>query len=84
MPDNHHAAQDGFNPVDVPAECIKRQTPLLDDLFNQLEAGMLPNCIELMGAISDLVAFHTKGEQESDGADCPTGNMSQNKCRFCS
>lgn len=59
------------------------QTDALGSLFKKMSRGEMPNFLELMAAISDLVAFSV--ECDSNPTTPPTGpkNMSQKKCRFC-
>ncbi len=79
-----HMPQNRFSPGPVPTECLKRQLPFLSSLVENANAGMLPNCIELMEAISEIVAFNTKCDSSSDELIADDMIMSQNSCRFCS
>ncbi len=84
MPCERHMPQNRFSPAPVPTECLKRQLPFLSRLVENANTGMFPNCIELMSAISEIVAFNTKCDSSNNQLIADDMIMSQNSCRFCS
>ena len=74
----------GRTASDAALDTLKSQMPELSRLFANLDAGYTPNILDMIAAISEMVAFYTNHDQF--GADGQTLDeiMSINKCRFCS
>lgn len=53
-------------------------------LFKKMESGVQPDFLEIMGAISNMVAFYTDHDTSTGEEQIEEFLMSQNKCRFCS
>lgn len=66
--------------IDTPAE----QPDALRRLFKKMESGVQPDFLEIMSAISEMVAFYTDYDSPTDVAQIEEFFMSQKKCRFCS
>lgn len=76
-------AQDGFKSTNWYSDTPLEHLPALRTLFELLDAGTVPNFMEVWLAISEYVAFSTKDDSISSGPEIPIINMSQKKCRFC-
>lgn len=82
-PGTAHPAQDGFvldgRYYETPPEHLRAMT----SLFEKLSAGEHPDFLDVMAAISEMVAFWT--DCDSNPVDLPENNfcMSEKKCRFC-
>ena len=80
----HEARQEARTPSDATLDTLKSRLPQMSALFRDLDAGYTPNFLDMMKALSEMVAFYTECDQIAE-ADAPLGErMSQNKCRFCS
>lgn len=69
-----------------PDLCQSATPDKLDELkrfFKKMESGVQPDFLEIMTAISNLVAFYTDCDSFAQSADCEEFFMSQKKCRFC-
>lgn len=64
-------------------DTLAEQMPELDELFNKMSTGEMPNFLEVMSALSSLVAFNTDCDTNPIDRCSPLQKMSQNKCRFC-
>lgn len=64
-------------------DTLAEQMPELDLLFRGFAEGKMPDFLELMSALSDMVAYHTDCDTKLAGPASDTKFMSQNKCRFC-
>jgi len=58
--------------------------PQMTRLFEILDAGVTPNFLDIMSAMSEMVAFYTDHDQNSAAEKILREKMSQKKCRFCS
>ena len=69
-------AQDEKTRAIATVSTLKSKLPELDALFGNLEAGQTPNFLEMMSAISEMVAFYTNCDTSCDGAFCHYRKMS--------
>lgn len=60
------------------------ELPLTWGLLEMLEDGVTPKILDIMGAISEFVAFYTDYDIESEDQIDALLNMSGKKCRNCS
>lgn len=63
---------------------LAEQPEALRALFEKLSLGETPNFLEMMQAISGLVAFSTDTDSIQEDHIDQLLKMSQKKCRFCS
>ncbi len=74
----------GRTASDAAFDTLKSQMPELSRLFANLDAGSTPNILDMIAAISEMVAFYTESDQIPE-ADTPLDQKrSIKKCRFCS
>lgn len=52
-------------------------------IWELLEQGQTPSFLEMMAAISEMVAFYTNSDSARDAMDEKFFCMSGKKCRFC-
>jgi len=52
-------------------------------LLDQLDAGSIPNFLDIMAAISESVAFYTEGDSLESDESMRFFEMSGKYCRFC-
>jgi len=62
---------------------LAEQMPALDRLFHELDQGRSPNFLDIMAAISEMVAFYTDRDQIDEACEILEEKMSQKKCLFC-
>lgn len=62
---------------------LRAKLPNLDALFTALAEGETPNFLDIMSAISELVAFHTNPDFNPVDPPGEIFFMSPNFCRFC-
>ncbi|MBA7494526.1 hypothetical protein ES702_05102 [subsurface metagenome] len=74
----------GQTASDAALDTLKSQMPELSRLFANLDAGYTPNILDMIAAISEMVAFYTKSDQIDEVLGLIEDKMSLNKCRFCS
>ena len=74
----------GFNQQEAYIDTLRNHLPALERLFTGLDAGTTPNFLDMMSALSEIVAFYTDCDTPADEIDVLIQSMSQNKCRFCS
>ncbi len=68
---------------DAPYATLKSQMPELSRLFANLDAGYTPNILDMIAAISEMVAFYTESDQIPE-ADTPLDQKRSIKiCPFC-
>jgi len=65
-------------------DTLRRNMPEMDKLFTALDAGVTPNFLDIIAAISEMVAFYTESDQISEADKLLEEKMSQKNCRFCS
>jgi len=58
--------------------------PQTGALLDILDAGSSPTFLDIMGALSDLVAFTTEGDHNFGDRREKIFSMSGKYCRFCS
>ncbi len=63
---------------------LAKQMPVMNRLFAALDANIAPNFLDVMSAISEMVAFYTNCDQKAASEFLIEEKMSQNNCRFCS
>jgi len=78
------AAVCGQTPGDEYLDTLAEQMPQMTRLFTALDAGATPNFLDIMAAISEMVAFYTDHDQIDEVDKILRERMSQKKCRFCS
>lgn len=80
----HHAAQAGQSQLNMSLYTLRNGMPALDALFTKLAAGGGFNFLDILAAISEMVAFYTDHDI-LEGEDSTTiCEMSGKYCRFCS
>lgn len=79
-----HTRQDGRSASDKGFDTLPKQMPALNHVFEILAQGYTPNFLDVLGGISEMVAFYTDHDQKVVDSDVGFCKMSQNKCRFCS
>lgn len=55
----------------------------LKRFFKKMDSGIQPDFLEVMTAISNMVAFYTDCDTPRELAEVEDFSMSQKKCRFC-
>lgn len=75
--------QDGLSRAAPPCDTLKSEMPSLAALFELLAAGLTPNFLELLAAISEYVSFYTEADSNCDDCQKWLINMSEKKCLFC-
>ncbi len=65
-------------------ETLAKQMPAVTRLFTALDAGRAPNFLDVMAAISEMVAFYTDHDVNDAADKILEEKMSGIKCRFCS
>ena len=80
------ASSDGQakSPSDEYLNTLSERLPQMRKLFEILGSGVTPDFLDIMRAISEMVAFYTDCDQISDFEEDGRKIMSQKKCRFCS
>lgn len=63
---------------------VKSRMPRMAALLDLLDAGTAPNFLDIMGGLSDLVAFYTECDPITDAGVDKKYFMSGKFCRFCS
>ena len=58
-------------------------TPALGRLLDALDAGSTPTFLDIMAAISEMVAFHTECDTLESEQCLRFSGMSVKYCRFC-
>lgn len=79
-----HTTQDPRSPWTGHQTTKKEFLPLTAKLLQNLEEGITPNILDIMGCFSEFVAFYTEDDTNSEITEIEKYIMSQNKCRFCS
>ncbi len=74
----------GLNQTGHTNTTLSEQPEALRPLFLQLQDGQTPNFLEMMRAISGLVAFSTDTDSFCEELSTGTRKRSGKKCRFCS
>lgn len=77
-------AQAGLKPRAHTNTTLAEQPEALRALFEKLSLGETPNFLEMMEAISGLVAFSTDTDSIQEDHINQLLKRSQKKCRFCS
>lgn len=77
-------AQNQFKQAGHTNTTLSEQPEALSALFEKLSAGQTPDFLEMMSAISDLVAFSTDTDSISEDLSAEQQKRSGKKCRFCS
>lgn len=77
------AVQAGRTPSDEYLTTLGERMPEMTRLFTALGAGITPNFLDIMAAISEMVAFHIDCDLFSDDHSSRPEEMSGNKCPFC-
>lgn len=62
---------------------VYSRIPALGRLLDALDAGTTPNFLDVMAALSDLVAFYTECDTLESGESVRFCEMSGKKCLFC-
>jgi len=62
---------------------VQSRMPAVAHLLDALDAGGEFNFLDIMAALSQIVAFHTECDQIESAESLRFPEMSQNKCRFC-
>lgn len=57
--------------------------PEVGRLLDALDAGSTPNFLDIMAALSELVAFYTEGDLNQGCESTTFSEMSGKRCRFC-
>lgn len=70
-------------PSDEYLDALKSRLPQMASLFAALESGNTPNFLDMIAAISEMVAFHTECDQNSGSCEFDQEKRSQKICRFC-
>lgn len=84
MPKTHRSPLSAKSRACPAPSTLAEQMPALDAVFVGLAHGETPDVLQMMTAISEMVAFHTKCDSNSECNEIEQILMSQNKCRFCS
>lgn len=63
---------------------VKSRMPQMASLLDKLDAGVTPNFLDILAAISNIVAFTTEGDSLEDVESIRFFTMSVKYCRFCS
>lgn len=63
---------------------LAEQMPQMTRIFEILDSGSTPNFLDIIGGISEMVAFYTDHDQNSAADKILSEKMSGKKCRFCS
>ena len=63
---------------------LRSGAPALASLLDILEVGGTPNFLDVMSALSDLVAFYTDHDTNSNDQELNGLGRSEKKCLFCS
>lgn len=79
-----HTAQAGRSVSDKSYDTLRAEIPALDNLFRILGHGGTPNFLDIMRAISEMVAFYTDPDLLESQESMRFFEMSGNFCRFCS
>lgn len=74
----------GLNQTGHTNTTLDEQPEALRALFKQLASGQTPNFLEMMAAISDLVAFNVDTDSIQEDHTDRLLKRSGKKCRFCS
>jgi len=68
---------------DLCCDTMKTHLPAMGSLFDKLTIGEEWGFLDVMSALSEMVAFYTEPDTKS-GRSCSLDlKMSQKKCRFC-
>ena len=65
-------------------DALGEQMPAMQKVFTALDAGGSLNFLDIMAAISEMVAFYTDCDQIEEVDRLLEEKMSGIKCRFCS
>jgi len=86
MADSQHRSSPvcGRTPSDVYLNTLAEHMPQMTRLFQILDTGVTPNFLDVIAAISEMVAFHTDSDTFDSADKILREKMSGNKCRFCS
>jgi len=78
-----HIRCKGKSPDDEYRSRVFHDTPALGRLLDSLDAGTTPTFLDIMTAISEMVAFHTNPDLLESDESVRFPEMSQKNCRFC-
>lgn len=65
-------------------DTLASDMPEMSRLFAILDAGATPNFLDIIAAISEMVAFYTDHDQIEADKVCELLKRSGKKCRICS
>lgn len=82
--DERHVPSKGLELSAEGVEHLKSRMPHLAALFANLEVGMTPSFLDMIAALSEMVAFYTDCDQFDEVLMLLEERMSGKKCRFCS
>ena len=74
----------GKNVSDEDRRWVFSRMPQMGALLDKLDAGETPNFLDILTAISNLVAFATECDPNPNQLQEKNISMSGNNCRFCS
>lgn len=69
---------------DAALDTLKSRMPQMRRLFADLDRGYTPNFLDLMSALSEMVAFYTESDQKDEVLEMLKRKMSGKNCRICS
>jgi len=82
--DEHKDSASGQTVSDEYRRWVKSRMPRTAALLDILDSGRSPTFLDIMGGLSDLVAFYTECDPKPDDPCEKIFTMSGKKCRFCS
>jgi len=79
-----HASHRGQTVSDEYKEWVFSHMPAVGRLLDALDAGSTPTFLDIMSALSQMVAFLTECDQKEGCMSTTFFLMSGKRCRFCS
>ena len=80
----HRASLCAQTPPGEALDTLKSKLPALARLFDNFEAGAAFNFLDILSALSEMVAFYTDCDQNTSDEDLEKIFESLNNCLFCS
>lgn len=80
----HSTPLAALKPAGPTLDTLISEMPEMDRLFTALAAGSTPDFLDIMRALSEMVAFYTDSDLTAADSNVAGSEMSQKKCRFCS